>query len=411
MVEQMPRRNWSSRPVGLSLQWHQHPVFRYLCVPEIIVGSPQRKSVFGSARTSRCLEIKSDEREGQMRHRAKNPKINQLMASRFAEWMERQEYSGRCKKRYNRLAVELCQHIGDLPLKDVTPLLISDFLVQSGNSFSHHSFRNSLIALRCFFRFLYFGGVVSSVVPAYIRSRAPVFKVPRFLSEKQISALIYSATNPRDHALLELLYATGCRAGEIAAMRVEDIDFWHKKIRVCGKRKERYVYFGRKAAKALRAYLNERKHGHVFLDIQRQQKGYVVCSARGWQGRWTEYPSGRLRVKHLGRVILSEKEASQRFREYLKNKNMIRQRRPLGTAGVSQRVQLLAAQVGLQRVTARMLRHSFATHLLERGANLRTIQQLLGHTYLSTTQVYAQVTSRSIVRDYQRCHPRAGRKI
>lgn len=147
-----------------------------------------------------------------MRHRAKNPKINQLM-SRFAEWMERQEYSGRCKKRYNRLAVELCQHLGDLPLKDVTPLLISDFLVQSGNSFSHHSFRNSLIALRCFFRFLYFGGVVSSVVPAYIRSRAPVFKVPRFLSEKQISALIYSATNPRDRALLELLYATGCRPG------------------------------------------------------------------------------------------------------------------------------------------------------------------------------------------------------
>jgi site-specific recombinase XerD len=132
-----------------------------------------------------------------MRRRPNNLRINHLMASRFAEWMERQEYSGKCTRRYNHLAVELCQHIGDVPLEDVTPLSIR-------HDSSHHSFRQSLIALRCFFRFLYFGGVVRSVVPAYIRSRAPVFKVPRFLSQKQISTLILSATNLRDRALLEL---------------------------------------------------------------------------------------------------------------------------------------------------------------------------------------------------------------
>lgn len=338
---------------------------------------------------------------------SRNQTINLQMASRYAKWMNKQGYSKGCLERYHKEAVLLCMRIGDMPLTRVTPLLLGDHLADLGGTY--HGFRNSLMALRSFFRFLFLGGVVTNVTPAYIRNRAPATTIPRVLTQAEVKRLLLAAENPRDRALVEVLYATGCRNKEVAAMKVEDIDFSRKRILVSAKRKERYVCFGVPAADALHKYLGDRKSGYVFLDIQLQQRGYVVCGEKGWQGRWRDHNDRTNQCKHLGRLTLSRAEAQAKFDRFLQKHSLIRVRHSLTTAGILQRIQHLGQKAQIRNVCPKMLRHSFATHLLDEGAELPTIQQLLGHTLLSTTQGYMRISNNRVVADFRKCHPRSRR--
>ncbi|HXD19257.1 MAG TPA: tyrosine recombinase XerC [Vicinamibacterales bacterium] len=216
-------------------------------------------------------------------------------------------------------------------------------------------------ALRTFVRYLRREGWIDSDPAALAVAPKREHKVPAHLSVDEMSRLLDApdASTPlgrRDRAILELFYASGIRLSELVALDLEDVDLAGRMVRVMGKgRKERIVPFNPKAAAALRAWLKDRA-GLTAGDA-------LFVNARG--GRLT----GRSVQRLVARYVRS---CSTRF-------------------GISPHA----------------LRHSFATHLLQAGADLRAIQELLGHVQLSTTQRYTHVNVAQLLDVYRKAHPRA----
>jgi integrase/recombinase XerC len=215
-----------------------------------------------------------------------------------------------------------------------------------------------LAALRTFFRFLVREGVIERSPARGLVSPRLERRIPTHLDEAQMEDFLgVPGDDPgslRNRALLELLYATGIRCAELVGLDRDDLDLEEKLVRVLGKgRKERVVPFGSRALQALRAYLPWRKEATPAL----------FQNARG----------GRLSDRSVRQLV-------------------------------ADRVRRLAIE---RRVSPHTLRHSFATHLLQRGADLRSIQELLGHATLSTTQRYTHVDARHLLEVYERSHPRA----
>jgi len=216
-------------------------------------------------------------------------------------------------------------------------------------------------ALRTFVRYLRREGWIDSDPAALAVAPKREQKVPAHLSVDEMSQLLDApdASTPlgrRDRAILELFYASGIRLSELVALDLEDVDLAGRMVRVMGKgRKERIVPFNQKASAALRAWLKDR------LALTRGDALFV--NARG--GRLT----GRSVQRLVARYVSS---CSTRF-------------------GISPHA----------------LRHSFATHLLQAGADLRAIQELLGHVQLSTTQRYTHVNVAHLLDVYRKAHPRA----
>jgi len=217
-----------------------------------------------------------------------------------------------------------------------------------------------LAALRSFYRFLMRRGRAAANPARELRSPKLPPRLPGYLPIDESEALLRAERPPtvrgaRTRAILELLYATGVRVAELAGLDVGDLDLGEGAVRVLGKGgKERIVPVGVKAVEALRAYLAEtggRTAGPLFLN------------ARG----------RRLTVRSVHRIVRGAARAA-----------------------------------GLQRrVSPHTLRHTFATHLLDAGADLRLIQGLLGHARLGTTQKYTHVTTDRLMKVYDAAHPRA----
>jgi integrase/recombinase XerC len=195
--------------------------------------------------------------------------------------------------------------------------------------------------------------------------------IPAFLTVDEVFALLEAPMAKdrycrRDRAMMELMYSTGMRVSELVGSNMEDFDFTAEMVRVRGKgNRERLIPFGRAAAEALRRYLPERD-ALIVARIARGQE--AERKALFLNGRGT-----RLTARSVERSI-----------------HMYGQR-----AGIA------------ATVTPHGLRHSFATHLLEMGADLRMVQELLGHVSLSTTQIYTHVNIDHLTRVYDQAHPRA----
>jgi integrase/recombinase XerC len=189
--------------------------------------------------------------------------------------------------------------------------------------------------------------------------------VPSFLSEDEAAALLdlprtAGPLDLRDKAILELFYATGIRVSELVGVETGDIHFGERLVRVRGKgKKERIVPFGRKAQDALEAYLRARPK----LAGKGGDEPAVFLNYRG----------GRLTTRSVERMV----------RKYIRRTAVAR------------------------KISPHSLRHSFATHLLGRGADLRVIQELLGHSSLATTQKYTHVDLRQLLDVYKKSHPRS----
>lgn len=354
----------------------------------------------------------ASERKSQKSHKA----LNLEMVERFRRWLVAQKYSPSTQERYCRIARKLCHHLGRRALSAVSPMDIGDFLTNTlPDRWADSYIADQLGALRSFFDFLYLGGVVDSVAPRFLKARARSKPLPRALTEAQVKKLIHAASHPRDRALIELLYATGCRIGEARLARVEDIDFRGRRFRVRGKRKERVVYFGPHAAKSLRRYLKGRKTGYLFQDKIEPQKGYITHNGVTWLGLWKDYRTlqkgGQKHSKQLGnRLLVSYAEARKRFRTFLRDQKVdlfrYRPDRPLNRSALSFVIRETGRQAGIGKVSPHTLRHSFATHLLERGADIRAIQELLGHTYLTSTQIYTRISNNAVRSTFHQFHPR-----
>jgi integrase/recombinase XerC len=232
------------------------------------------------------------------------------------------------------------------------------------------SIARKIASLRAFFKYLVKKGLLNLDPMLGITSPRQDKKLPKFLRGEQIDALLTApdAADPlglRDAAILEVLYATGTRVSELAGMNLNHIDMLSAEIKVLGKgSKERIVLLGRAAKEALAIYLS---NGRAKLISQKKpQEDAVFLNKNG--GRLTDRSIRRLLNKYF--------------------------------ATVSEEI----------NISPHVLRHSFATHMLERGADLRSIQELLGHSSISTTQIYTHVSRERLKEVYENAHPRALRE-
>jgi integrase/recombinase XerC len=262
---------------------------------------------------------------------------------------------------------QFAQHVREELGRDGEPREVDHLMVRSFLARLHReglkkvSASRKLASLRTFFKYLCREGLVErnpakAILPLRLERR-----IPSHLDETEMAQFVEVPTEDdaglRARVLLEMLYATGVRCSELVGMDAGDVDYDARMIRVMGKgRKERVIPFGGPAREALLAYLPAR-------DRAKPKTQALFLNSRG----------GRLTTRSVQRLVAS-------------------------------RLRLLAIA---KRVSPHTLRHSFATHLLERGADLRSIQELLGHASLSTTQRYTHLNMKQILGVYKAAHPRA----
>ena len=233
------------------------------------------------------------------------------------------------------------------------------------------SIARKLASLRTFFQFLVREGVLETNPAKLVATPRIERKLPSHLSMEDAVRFIETPDlntdlGKRDRAILEFLYATGVRVGELVGLNLTDIDFREKLVRVTGKRKkQRILPFGEPALQALMFYLNETRP--IFLNN-------CPPAERDENAVFLNYQGTRITTRSVGRMV----------DKYIK----------------------LCAEIN-RDISPHSLRHSFATHLLDSGADLRDIQELLGHARLSTTQIYTQVSMEKLIEVYDKAHPKA----
>ncbi len=245
------------------------------------------------------------------------------------------------------------------------------------HSLSKASAARALAAIRSWFKWLARSGHIQQNAAALVATPRLPKHLPRVPSIEQMNRVVDSVDEDaaswpaRDRAILEMLYGCGIRNAELTGLNLDDIHWANEAILVRGKgQKQRYVPLGDAAAEALRAYLAERS---------------ALLAAAGRAGAATPALFLNLRLRGLDR-------------------NQAR----LTTRSVARIVKHIAVERGLSAdVHPHTFRHAFGTHLLEEGADLRAIQELLGHERLSTTQRYTQLTTAQLTQVYDRTHPRA----
>lgn len=339
---------------------------------------------------------------------------NEELHGRYVEYLVAQRYARSTRDHYSKAAFLFCNFLKGRCLKTATHMDVRAFLSEfARRDLSPDGVSRCLWALRNFFDFLYLGGVVDSVAPRLIRGRRVHRKLPRVLSECNVLRLIESARCLRDKAMFELLYSSGCRIGEMLAINIEDVDFGRRSICVAGKTGERIVLFGSKAGGLLRRYIGNRTTGPLFQEVHQPQRGCVGYNGKGWVGYWKDYTNphiaGRRRSVYLGsKTAMSYNQAVRKFRKLVPSATMYRplKNKYLTGEAVRRALRYAALRAGLGHVTAHTLRHSFATHMLERGADIRYLQVLLGHSDLRSTQMYTKVEASTLRKVYNQFHPR-----
>lgn len=341
--------------------------------------------------------------------------LNKELVRRYERWLTVQRYSFETRRVYVRTVKDFSQYMNRRTLTSANHFDVREFLViASQKGHVTYTLRHELHALRIFFDFLNMGGLVPWVAPRFVKIRSPRPRMPHVLSEAQVHSLLRAASNPRERALVEVLYGTGARPGEISTMRVENIDFSAGRIRVTGKGGTRFILFGKPASRAIRQYLSGRRRGFLFAEGRPRQRICVYPAASGgWRCRWKEYDDNgrvkRIRSAFVGyKKHLTKAGALAKFKRIAKTSNLLRPtgRLPLRSDSISRAVRNIAARIGLH-VTPYFLRHSYATHMLDHGADIRVIQELLGHGRLSSTEVYTHVSKTALTDTFSRCHPRS----
>jgi len=290
------------------------------------------------------------------------------MISRYIEKFMRyleieKNYSAHTLLNYKLDLIDFAKFLGEVPLENIDYLLLRKYLVTlKERNLSNRSIARHLSALRSFFKFLTKEGYLKNN-PILVISTPKLDKpLPKFLTEEEVNRLIETTFKKqkiderslRDRAILETFYSTGIRISELVNLDVEDIDFISGIVKVLGKgKKERLVPIGEIALKAIKDYLDKRKKTSAILFLNKQGK--------------------RISTRGVSNIV-------------------------------NKYIRLASIKEG---VSAHTLRHSFATHLLNRGADLRSVQELLGHANLSTTQIYTHLTTEKLKHVYDKAHPHA----
>jgi integrase/recombinase XerC len=254
-------------------------------------------------------------------------------------------------------------------LKSINHLSIRSYLAElHRRGLKKSSLARKLAVLRSFLKYLCREGTLKANPAKLVSMPRQEKPLPAFLTVDEATALMESPVKGtvfffRDRAILETFYSTGIRLSELVALNVEDFDFDSGLVRIRGKgKKERIIPIGSQALRALQEYLQEKRGGPSPVDRQ-VPRGRPLFSNRG--GR-------RLTARSVARIV---------------NRYIMREKLP--------------------RISPHGLRHSFATHLLEGGVDLRSIQELLGHSSIATTQRYIHLNADQLMAIYDKAHPRA----
>lgn len=280
---------------------------------------------------------------------------------KFISYLEiEKNYSPHTILNYKLDLLELFEYLGKTSIEKIDYTLLRKYLASlRSKNFLPRTLARKLSVQRSFFRFLQREGFIDDN-PAKLLMTPKLGKpLPKFLSEQEMVRFIESPSTKtelgiRDRAILETFYSTGIRVSELVGLNIEDVDLFSQLAKVSGKgKKERLVPVGGPAIKAIQSYLEMRikKGAALFLN-----KNGTRLTDRGVRF---------VMKKYIQKACL--------------------------TSDVSPHV----------------LRHSFATHLLDQGADLRSVQELLGHVSLSTTQIYTHVTTDRLKKVYDQAHPRA----
>jgi len=306
--------------------------------------------------------LTSGKRAGQGERRVKARDVDAEVSS-FLEYLANQR--GASPHTLRNYAIDLREFTEFLrgehaAIVEADPQLVRAYLATlHRRGLAKASIGRRLASVRSCFRFLARRGIMAQNPARQVKSPRQPRPLPSFLPKDESKELLdrptdASMTALRDRALIELLYATGIRVAECCGLDREDLDRSHGTVRVLGKGdKERVVPVGDAAIAAIDAYLAQR--------------------GRTGRALFTNHRGGRLTTRSVHRIV----------------------RRQARLSGLD------------RRVTPHTLRHTFATHMLGEGADLRLIQELLGHSRLTTTQRYAHVTSEHLMKVYDAAHPRA----
>ena len=340
---------------------------------------------------------------------------NRALARRYDQWMIAMHYARETRAKYHKTINTFLAFLGNKSAARVTHWDIRRFIgLVSENGATLDATYRHLSVIRLFYDFLNLGGVVSYVAPRLVKLRRPLKNPGRMLSESQVRRLLAAARTLREKAVVELFYGTGCRLSEAVHLRIEDVDLVDKTACVRGKfGKIRSVLLTKNASEALQAYIGDRKTGFVFRRDLPPQKGCVAKRGNYWVGLWVDYsgpgPEFPRRAEVLGRMDLVPYEtARSELTRRLEDATLTRPEvdRPLSKMAVQELLVKVGERAGLRDVGSHMLRRSFATHLHNHGASLEVIQKLLGHTYITTTARYTQLSTGRLVKTFERCHPR-----
>ncbi len=280
---------------------------------------------------------------------------------KFLSYLEiERNYSDHTLVNYRIDLNEFFNQLKDTPVEKIDYLQLRKYLADIRyKNYRPRSLARKISTLRSFFKFLQREGYIKDNPAVLLNTPKLDKKLPNFLSESEMTALIEcpvtdKETGLRDRAIMETLYSSGLRVSELVGLNIESVDFISNIVRVMGKgKKERLVPIGETALRAIKAYLDNRKHksNSMFLNMRgKRLTARSVCD-----------------ITHKYIKLTSV------------NKN----------------------------ISPHVLRHSFATHLLDHGADLRSVQELLGHVNLSTTQIYTHVTTERLKSVYDKAHPRA----
>jgi integrase/recombinase XerC len=258
----------------------------------------------------------------------------------------------------------------EFDIKQIDHITIREWLtVLHAEKKKKSSIARKLAALRTFFQFLLREGIVEKNQAKLVATPRQEKSLPTYLSVEDMVRFIEtpdieSDLGKRDRAILEMLYGTGMRVSELTKLNLRDIDFKNKMVKVTGKRrKERIIPFTEPARDATLLYLTVRNSFLHNSPITERDDNAVFLN----------YQGTRITTRSVGRMV----------DKYI----------------------LLCA--GIHNISPHSLRHSFATHLLDNGADLRHIQELLGHARISTTQIYTHVSMERLIEVYDKYHPKA----
>jgi len=258
----------------------------------------------------------------------------------------------------------LSEFLKEEPIEKVDYVVLRRYLAHLKElNLSKVSIARKIASIRSFFKFLFREGIIKNNPASSLSTPKRDKHLPKFLDEKEIVLLLESPEKEdesglRDAAILETLYSTGIRVSELVSLNIGSVDQIGGVIKVLGKgKKERIVPIGDRALQAVRDYLRKRR----------------LTGGKDDRALFFNKNGGRLTDRSVRRII---------------NKYILK----------------TSIQ---QKISPHTLRHSFATHLLDHGADLRSVQELLGHANLSTTQIYTHITTERLKSAYEKTHPRA----